>query len=226
MQMSKEKVIKYYCVLVGADNILNGEHFVPIPDDVINKIKWEFEEDERSNFTYGLPTLYAFMGKYIEDTFPNDVPNGNISFWIEYFEPIDIDAIMQTSNQPREVDVEINIGEDNCFELSLWNVREEIQYEKDKFDMSCIESPSRDENQCNVQIQIYRFNTLLPHRDKWLHIESITYPNWNLNGHIESIEQKDNVTTYHCCNSLFPFSVTVIWHMMYFYDGRIPIYKE
>ena len=156
MQMSKEKVIKYYCVLVGADNILNGEHFVPIPDDVMIKIKWEFEEDERSNFTYGLPTLYAFMGKYIEDTFPNDVPNGNISFWIEYFEPIDIDAIMQTSNQPREVDVEINIGEDNCFELSLWNVREEIQYEKDKFDMSCIESPSGDEKQCNVQIQIYR----------------------------------------------------------------------
>ena len=61
MQMSKEKVIKYYCVLVGADNILNGEHFVPIPDDVMINIKWEFDEDERSNFTYGLPTLYVFI---------------------------------------------------------------------------------------------------------------------------------------------------------------------
>lgn len=224
--MGDNRNLKYYAVHVDAESRLRGIHYVPFSDEQIAKLKQDYEDDMDKYGASDFVLLGDIMAQYLLDKFPYDWhPDTEFSAWMNGFEPVDMNSILRTPQQPREVDVEIHVGDDDSFHLSIGNAQEKIEHEENKLDYSWIESRN-DEETCSIRIQIHRHNSDYPHLNKCLYIDCVGFPMWDVKGRIESIEQDDNITTYHCRNSLFPFTVIVTWHMLYFYNNYTPIYKE
>lgn len=216
--------IQFYAVHVDSESRLRGVHYVPFSDEEIAKLKQEYNEDMALYGTTDFVFLHEYMAQYLLDKFPYDWQKDNdFSVWIDSFEPVNMDAIFNTPILPREVDVDITIGEDECLQFSLSEAKEVINKEKDKYDGSII--TPHEELPNSPRIQIHRFCRDFPQLTNTLHIDRLGLLNMDLSGHIESIEHDDNVTIYHCRNSLFMFQVVVTWHMIYWHDGKTPIYK-
>ena len=111
------------------------------------------------------------------------------------------------------------------FNFNIADAEEEIQQEEGEYDGSVI-TLANEQEPYNPYIQIHRFSKDLPHLTNTLNITNLSMRGWDVRGHIESIEQDDNVTIYHCRNSLFMFKVEIHAHILFWYDENTPIYKE
>ena len=209
------KNIKYYAVHVDAGNsILQGIHYVPFFDA-------DIERRTQDN-----SCLQDYMRRYLKEKFDYDIQSDVVGrVYMFDFDPMDMEAIIHTSDNPRRVDVYISIGEDECVNFNIADAEEEIQQEEGEYDGSVI-TLANEQKPYNPYIQIHRFSKDLPHLTNTLNITNLSLRGWEVRGHIESIEQDDNVTIYHCKNSLFTFDVVVTAHILFWYDENTPIYKE
>lgn len=206
---------KYYAVHVDAGNsILQGIHYVPFSDADIERMKRDTS------------CLQDYMSRYLKEKFDYDIQSDVVGrVYMFDFDPMDMEAIIHTPDNPRRVDVYISIGEDECVNFNIADAEEEIQQEEGEYDGSVI-TLANEQEPCNPYIQIHRFSKDLPHLTNTLNITNLSMRGWEVRGHIESIEQDDNVTVYHCKNSLFTFDVVVTAHILFWYDENTPIYKE
>lgn len=207
--------IKYYAVHVDAGNsILQGIHYVPFSDTDIEQIKQDNS------------CLQDYMRRYLKEKFDYDIQSDVVGrVYMFDFDPMDMEAIIHTPDNPRRVDVYISIGEDECVNFNIADAEEEIQQEEGEYDGSVI-TLANEQEPYNPYIQIHRFSKDIPHLTNTLNITNLSMRGWEVRGHIESIEQDDNVTVYHCKNSLFTFDVVVTAHILFWYDENTPIYKE
>ena len=206
---------KYYAVYVDADNnILQGIHYIPFSDADIERMKHDNS------------CLQDYMSRYLKEKFNYDIQADAVGrVYMFDFDPMDMEAIIHTSDNPRRVDVYISIGKDECVNFNIADAEEEIRQEEGEYDGSVI-TLANEQEPYNPYIQIHRFSKDLPHLTNTLNITNLSMRGWEVRGHIESIEQDDNVTVYHCQNSLFTFDVVVTAHFLFWYDENTPIYKE
>lgn len=166
------------------------------------------------------------MSRYLKEKFDYDIQSDVVGrVYMFDFDPVDMEAIIHTPENPRRVDVYISIGKDECVNFNIADAEEEIRQEEGEYDGSVI-TLANEQEPYNPYIQIHRFSKDLPHLTNTLNITNLSMRGWEVRGSIESIEQDDNVTVYHCKNSLFTFDVVVIAHILFWYDENTPIYKE
>ena len=206
---------KYYAVHVDAGNsILQGIHYVPFSDANIEQMKQDNS------------CLQDYMRRYLKEKFDYDIQSDVVGrVYMFDFDPMDMEAIIHTPDNPRRVDVSISIGEDECVNFNIADAEEEIRQEEGEYDGSVI-TLANEQEPYNPYIQIHRFSKDLSHLTNTLNITNLSMRGWEVRGSIESIEQDDNVTVYHCKNSLFAFDVVVTAHILFWYDENTPIYKE
>lgn len=206
---------KYYAVHVDAgNNILQGIHYIPFSDTDIERMKQDNS------------CLQDYMSRYLKEKFDYDIQSDVVGrVYMFDFDPMDMEAIIHTPDNPRRVDVYISIGEDECVNFNIADAEEEIRQEEGEYDGSVI-TLANEQEPYNPYIQIHRFSKDLPHLTNTLNITNLSMRGWEVRGSIESIEQDDNVTIYHCKNSLFTFDVVVTAHILFWYDENTPIYKE
>ena len=205
---------KYYAVHVDAGNNLQGIHYIPFSDADIERMKHDNSG------------LQNYMSRYLKVKFDYDIQSDAVGqVYMFDFDPMDMEAIVHTPENPRRVDVYIGIGEDECVNFNIADAEEEIQQEEGEYDGSVI-TLANEQEPYNPYIQIHRFSKDLPHLTNTLNITNLSMRGWDVRGHIESVEQDDNVTIYHCRNSLFTFKVEVHAHILLWYDENTPIYKE
>jgi hypothetical protein len=218
---------KYYAVHVDAGNNLQGIHYIPFSDADIERMKREFDEtNEPGEWMYSGACLHAFMSRYLKEKFDYDIQADVVGrVYMFDFDPMDMEAIVHTPENPRRVDVYIGIGEDECVSFNIADAEEEIRQEEGEYDGSVI-TLANEQEPYNPYIQIHRLSKALPHLTNTLNITNLSMRGWDVRGHIESVEQDYNVTIYHCRNSLFTFQVEVHAHILLWYDENTPIYKE
>ena len=205
---------KYYAVHVDSSNYLQGIHYIPFSDANIEQMKQDNS------------CLQDYMSRYLKEKFDYDIQSDVVGrVYMFDFDPMDMEAIIHTPDNPRRVDVYISIGEDECVNFNIADAEEEIQQEEGEYDESVI-TLANEQEPYNPYIQIHRFSKDLPHLTNTLNITNLSMRGWEVRGSIESIEQDDNVTIYHCKNSFFTFDVVVTAHILFWYDENTPIYKE
>lgn len=206
---------KYYAVHVDAgNNILQGIHYIPFSDADIERMKHDNS------------CLQDYMSRYLKEKFNYDIQADAVGrVYMFDFDPMDIEAIVHTPDNPRRVDVYISIGEDECVNFNIADAEEEIRQEEGEYDGSVI-TLANEQEAYNPYIQIHRFSKDIPHLTNTLNITNLSMRGWEVRGSIESIKQDDNVTIYHCKNSFFTFDVVVTAHILFWYDENTPIYKE
>lgn len=205
---------KYYAVHVDSSNYLQGIHYIPFSDANIKQMKQDNS------------CLQDYMSRYLKEKFNYDIQSDVVGrVYMFDFDPMDMEAIIHTPDNPRRVDVYISIGEDECVNFNIADAEEEIQQEEGEYDGSVI-TLANEQEPYNPYIQIHRLSKALPHLTNTLNITNLSMRGWDVRGSIESIEQNDNVTIYHCHNSLFMFKVEVHAHILFWYDENTPIYKE
>ena len=217
---------KYYAVHVQASNFLNGIHYIPFTDEEIECMKKECVNVEpQVLWHYHGEYLLDYLKRYFKDKFSYDVFSDTQfdAFTDGELRPVDMGAIVNKPIEPRKVEVNINIGEDMCVLFNIPEAEEEIQCdeEQDKSIITC--SGDAPYNPC---IEIYRRSHEFSDLNDIIYITNLSVWGIVVSGHIENIEHNDNVSVYHCKNSLFTFDVVVIAHILFWYDGNTPIYKE
>ena len=219
---------KYYAVHVQASNFLNGIHYIPFPDEVIELMRREYAPVKSEvNWYYDGEYLESLVRLYLMEKFSYDAHEDE-RFWVMMhgdMEPIDMEAIINEPAEPRHVEVIVSIGDDECIQFNIPEAEEELNQKKGEYDGSSI-TGSDEGDHYNPCIQIWRYSRDLPHLTNTISIHTLAIRWLDISGHIESIEQDDNMTTYHCRNSLFQFKVEVIAHIIFWYDDETPIYKE
>ncbi|MBO4519501.1 MAG: hypothetical protein J5704_05635 [Paludibacteraceae bacterium] len=217
---------KYYAVHVQASNFLNGIHYIPFIDEDIEQMQKECVNlAPHELWHYQGECLLDYMEHYFRDKFSYDVLSDAQfdAFADGAFQPVDMPAIINTPAEPRRVEVNINVGEDMCVLFNISEAEEDIKCddEQDRSIITCAgDAPY---NPC---IEVYRHAREFPHLNNMIHISNLSVWGIVVEAVIESIERNDNVTVYHCKNSLFPFVVVVTAHQLFWYDDETPIYKE
>ena len=217
---------KYYAVHVQASNFLNGIHYIPFPDEVIERMRREYAPVKSElNWYYDGEYLTNLMRQYLMEKFSYDAHEDD-RFWVMMhgdMEPVDMEAIINEPSEPRHIEVNVHLGEDTCVCFNIPEAEEEVRCD-DEMDRSVIRcSGDAPYNPC---IEIYRHSREFPHLNDMIYISNLSIWGIVVEAVIESIERNDNVTVYHCRNSLFPFVVVVTAHQFFWYDDETPIYKE
>ena len=127
---------KYYAVHVDAGNNLQGIHYIPFSDADIERMKREFDEtNEPGEWMYSGACLRAFMSRYLKEKFDYDIQADVVGrVYMFDFDPMDMEAIVHTPENPRRVDVYIGIGEDECVSFNIADAEEEIRQEEGEYD--------------------------------------------------------------------------------------------
>lgn len=215
----------YYAVHVQASNSLNGIHYIPLTDEDIELMRQECVSIEPPMlWHYQGEYLQNYLERYFRNKFSYDILTDAQfdAFTDGSFQPVDMEAIINEPDEPRKVEVNINIGEDTCVLFDIPEAEEEIQCD-DEHDRSIIRSSG--DAPYNPCIEIYHHSREFTHLNDMIHISNLSVWGITVSGVIEAIERNDNVTVYRCKNSLFPFKVEVIVHILFWYDEETPIYK-
>ena len=216
---------KYYAVHVQASNFLNGIHYIPFTDEDIVQMQKECVNIEPNVlWHYQGEYLWDHLERYFRDKFSYDIlPDTQFDAFTDgAFQPVDMPSIINAPAEPRQVEVNINMGEDMCVLFNIPEAEEEVICD-DEMDRSVIRcSGDAPYNPC---IEIYRHSREFPSLNNRIHISNLSVWGIVVSGDIESIEPNDNVTVYHCKNSLFTFDVVVTSHELFWYDDETPIYK-
>lgn len=219
---------KYYAVHIQASNFLNGIHYIPFPDELIELMRREYALTKlEANWYYEGEYLESFVRLYLMEKFSYDVREDERFFVMMHgdMEPVDMAAIINEPTEPRHVEIIVTVGEDECIQFNIPEAEEELNKKEGEYDGSSIIC-SDESDPYNPCIQIWRYNRDLPHLTNTISIHTLSIKWLDMSGRIESIDQDDNMTTYHCRNSLFQFKVEVIAHILFWYDDETPIYKE
>ena len=219
---------KYYAVHVQASNFLNGIHYIPFQDEVIELMRREYAPVKSEvNWYYDGECLESLVRLYLMEKFSYDVREDERYMVMMHgdMEPVDMQAIINEPAEPRKVEVMVSVGKDECIQFNIPEAYEELNHKEGEYEGSII-SCSKEAEANNFRIQIWRYSRELPHLTNTLRLYNLSVAWWEIAGHIDSIEQAVNVTTYNCHNSQFSFSVQVITHMLFWYDDDTPIYKE
>ena len=215
----------YYAVHVQASNALNGIHYIPFADEDIEQMRKECVDIEpHVLWHYQGKYLHTYLKRYFRAKFSYDIfaDEQFDAFTDGAFQPVDMEAIINEPVEPRKIEVNIHMGEDMCMCFNIPEAEEEIQCDEE-LDRSVIRSSG--DAPYNPCIEIYRHSREFPHLNNTIHISNMSVWGIVVSGDIESIERNDNVTVYHCKNSLFTFVVVVTAHLLFWYDTETPIYK-